>query len=189
MREIRKHGFYAVILMTVGSLQMLGDVCQIPLLKGFGSALHASPAPKVFTTQNGFETFSSRFFIEWQDSTGSHSTEITHEHYHNFKGHYNRRNVYGALFSYAPLLASNPRTKDMFYSVFNEIAFGKYQVLQEIGLPITKDSHTITLAVRPRLENVHNYPLNFKAINNTEKKGMNETVNAANTAVKGENDE
>lgn len=160
-----RYSLYATILIVLGSLQMLVDVCQIPLLKGFGSALHASPAPKVFTTQNGFETFSSQFFIEWQDSTGSHITEITHEHYKNFKGHYNRRNVYGALFSYAPLLASNPRTKNMFYSVFNEIAFGKYQVLQEIGLPIPRDANSISLVVKPRLENVHKYPLIFTALN------------------------
>lgn len=159
---MQKYNCYAIILMVFGSLQMIGDILTIPLLKGFGNALHACPAPKVFTAQNGFETFSSRFFIEWVDTTGRHITKIEHEHYNNFKGHYNRRNVYGAVFSYAPILASNPKTKAMFYNIFNNIAFGKFPILQEIGLPIPKDCQSVALVVEPRTDNIHQYPLVFK---------------------------
>ena len=50
------------ILLTVGLLQMTGDLLKIDWLKGFGAATVASPAPKVFSAVRGLETFSTRFF-------------------------------------------------------------------------------------------------------------------------------
>jgi hypothetical protein len=60
----------AVFLLALGILQMAGDVLRLPALKGIGAATDASPAPKVFSSVRGLETFSTRFEIEWTDTNG-----------------------------------------------------------------------------------------------------------------------
>jgi hypothetical protein len=108
----------AAALVAVGTLQMIGDVAQVPVIRTAGAITHASPAPKVFTAQSGFETFSSRFYIDWTDTHGiAHTLELTPREYRKVQGPYNRRNAYGAALSYAPVLVANPRTRAMHQSV------------------------------------------------------------------------
>src|SRR5258707_888842 len=67
-----------VVLLAIGLLQMLGDLLQVPALKAVAAATAASPAPTVFSSVRGLETFSTRFFIEWTDASRRfRSTEIT----------------------------------------------------------------------------------------------------------------
>src|SRR5580658_637029 len=107
-----------VVLLAIGLLQMVGDLVHVPPLKGFAAATAASPAPKVFSSVRGLETYSTRFFIEWTDIAGTfHSLEITPELYARVRGPYNRRNIYGALLAYGPVLQSDGRTRAMFNSV------------------------------------------------------------------------
>ena len=49
----------AVMLTSLGCVQMMGDLTHSKVLKALGAASQASPAPKVFTAHEGFETFSS----------------------------------------------------------------------------------------------------------------------------------
>lgn len=126
----------AAVLIGVGCAQMFGDVLGIPALKGLAAATGASPAPKVFTAQNGYETHANRFFLEWQDAAGSQQVlELTPEVYANLRGPYNRRNVYGAVISYAPVLEANPVTRPMFRSMLTRTFCGASSVLTEIGVP------------------------------------------------------
>ena len=91
----------AAFLLSVGLLQMAGDLLHLPALKGIGAATGASPAPKVFSAVRGLETYSTRFFIEWADRPGrSRVQEITPELYARLRGPYNRRNVYGAVLAF-----------------------------------------------------------------------------------------
>src|SRR2546425_9991734 len=114
----RRERAAAAVLIVIGCAQMAGDLLQIPLLKAFGAATSASPAPKVFTAQDGFETYANRFFLEWQDAAGKRQVlELSPEAYSGIQGPYNRRNVYGAVFSYAPVLDANPLTRPMFRTV------------------------------------------------------------------------
>lgn len=132
----RREWAAAAVLIGVGCAQMVGDVLRIPILKGLGAATGASPAPKVFTAQDGFETYANRFFLEWQDATGTlRMLELTPEVYAGIRGPYNRRNVYGAVFSYAPVLDANPLTRPMFRSVLASSFCGTSPVLTEIGVP------------------------------------------------------
>ena len=112
----RRETLVAAFLITVGCMTMVGDVLRIPLIKALGLATGSSPAPKVFTAQDGFETYANRFFLEWRDAGGAQkSLELTPEVYGTLTGPYNRRNVYGAVFSYAPVLdalARRPMTFD-----------------------------------------------------------------------------
>jgi hypothetical protein len=47
-----------VILLAIGLLQMVGDLLHVAPLKGFAAATAASPAPKVFSSVRGLETYS-----------------------------------------------------------------------------------------------------------------------------------
>jgi len=140
-----------VLLIGVGCAQMAGDVLQIPLLKALGAATGSSPAPKVFTAQDGFETYANRFYLEWQDASGGKQTlELTPQSYSSMRGPYNRRNVYGAVFSYAPVLDANPLTRPMFRAVMNR-SFCARPVISEIGVPAEAGRHgPLRIRLEPR---------------------------------------
>src|SRR5262249_3975793 len=130
----------AVFLVALGLLQMGGDLLQqyaiAPvdqvgrLLKGVGAASTASPAPKVFSSVRGLETYSTRFFVEWTDRGGAtHSLHVTPEVYARLRGPYNRRNVYGAALAYGPVLPAELRDPVMRYAVC-----GNAPLLRELGI-------------------------------------------------------
>jgi hypothetical protein len=50
------------LLVAVGSLQTTSDLRGQSAAKAIGAAFQASPAPRVFTAQNGFETYFSKFY-------------------------------------------------------------------------------------------------------------------------------
>jgi hypothetical protein len=133
----RRELLIATLLIAVGCAQMAGDVLGIPILKALGAATGASPAPRVFTAQDGFETYANRFFLDWEDAAGVRQVlEITPQVYSGVRGPYNRRNAYGAVFSYAPVLYSNPRTRSMFRTVLERSFCGTPSILEEIGIPV-----------------------------------------------------
>jgi hypothetical protein len=136
------------LLLVVGLLQMAGDVLRLPALKGLGAATAASPAPRVFTSIRGLEAFTSRFFIEWEDSSGPHSLELTPEVYARLRGPYNRRNVYGAVLAAGPVLVTDPYLKPLFDGVGRYALCGEAPVLRELGL----DPGAIRGLVRVRYE-------------------------------------
>ena len=110
----------ATALLAIGLLQMTGDVLGVPALKGLGMATAASPAPRVFSSIRGLETFSTRFFLEWRSRDGAlHSLALTPEVYERLRGAYNRRNAYGAALAAGPVLATDPRTERMFWAVLS----------------------------------------------------------------------
>ncbi len=146
-----KNKFIALGLIMLGSIQMIGDLANIPILKGIGQATNASPAPKVFTSQKGYETFSKRFFFEVTDKQGERQIiEITPHNYQHLKGPYNRRNMYGATISYAPVLVKNEKTASLFYSVAQYGLCNPNQtILEEMGIEYDK-TKPVTLKMQAR---------------------------------------
>lgn len=138
-------------LGLLGFAQMAGDVFRIPALKPTAAATAASPAPKVFSTVKGLETFSTRFFVEWKDEENrDHSLEITPERYAMLRGPYNRRNVYGAVLAYAPVLASDPRTLPMVGSVSGYALCGDAPLLRELGIPEETTTRNLKIRLQTR---------------------------------------
>jgi hypothetical protein len=138
-------------LIILGSLQMIGDLCHTPLIKGIGQATNASPAPKVFTSQNGYETFSKRFFFKIINKQGlEENIEISPTNYQYLAGPYNRRNMYGAAISYSPVLVNSVHTKSMFESVakYGLCNHGE-SLLDEMRIDYDK-TQPITLFIQPR---------------------------------------
>ncbi|MCH9764588.1 MAG: hypothetical protein K0U34_01160 [Alphaproteobacteria bacterium] len=140
-----------VFLITLGCLQMAGDLLELPLLKGFAAATSASPAPKVFTAHKGFETYSSYFYLVWTDATGElHELKLTPQNYAGVRGPYNRRNAYGAALSYAPVLQSSPYTKPMHEAAMHYVFCGDSTILREIGVDRTTVRGPMQFELRPR---------------------------------------
>ncbi|HEY3305277.1 MAG TPA: hypothetical protein VGL70_17270, partial [Candidatus Binatia bacterium] len=84
----------AALLLLLGLAQMAGDLAGLTALKGIAAATGASPAPKVFSAVKGLETYSTRFFIQWNDPAGAVlSVQLTPNMYARLRGPYNRRNV------------------------------------------------------------------------------------------------
>ncbi len=117
-------------LFILGISQMVGDLFQIPALKGLSKATCASILPKVFCAQDGLETFSSRFYFESEKT----SIKLTNVLYAQLKGPYNRRNAFGACIAYGPLLQKNFQTKPLLESVVNYyLSPEKSDLLSEMG--------------------------------------------------------
>lgn len=141
----------AVFLLVIGLLQMTADVMRLPPLKAIVAATGASPAPKVFSSVQGLETFSSRFYLEWPDRNAEvHSVELTPELYSRVRGPYNRRNVFGAALAYAPILARDPRTRPMYDSVVRYALCGRAPLLQELGVVPDDISARVEVRLVPR---------------------------------------
>lgn len=152
-------------LALVGFAQMAGDIFHCPALKAVAAATAASPAPKVFSTVKGLETFSTRFFIEWNDATGAqHSVEITPERYVHLRGPYNRRNVYGAVLAYGPVLETDPHTISLFNEVSTYALCGNAPLLRDLGIPAkATESLRIRLQIRPQIAVPSDLPLTRRA--------------------------
>ena len=142
----------AAILLLLGLAQMAGDLAGWAALKGIAAATGASPAPRVFSAVKGLETYSTRFFLDWNEAAGKpRSVEITPEVYSRLRGPYNRRNVYGAVLAYGPVLWNDPRGRPMFEAVARYALCGQAPLLRELGVdPATVKGHVgVRLVPRP----------------------------------------
>lgn len=126
---------WAGLLLIVGSAQMLGDALGLGWLKALAAATHASPAPRVFSSVQGLETFSTRFFLCWSDAQGTQrELELTPALCARLRGPYNRRNVYGAVLAYGPVLAASEHGRPMLRAVLDRALGGERPLLRELGI-------------------------------------------------------
>ena len=117
-------------LLLLGLLQMTADVASCVPLKGLAAATQLSPAPKVFSSVRGYETFSTRFVLEGEDRGGTlHREVITAERYAGVRGPYQRRNIYGAALSYGPVLPATIVEPVMHFALC-----GEAPLIRELGL-------------------------------------------------------
>jgi hypothetical protein len=139
----------AVVILLLGVLQMVGDLFGVTELKGVGAASMASPAPKVFSSVQGLETFSTRIYLEWTGIDGEdHSLEFDRDSYAKLQGPYNRRNIYGAALAYGPVLAQYERARPMLKSVLAYALTGEAPLLHELGI----DPRTVRMPMNLRYE-------------------------------------
>ena len=141
----------AAFLLTIGLIQIGSDVCGLQKIKGVAAAWGASPCPKVFTTINGLETFSSRYFLSWKNKNRETVTiEITKNLAKQLKGPYNRRNVYGALLSYGPILKNLDGAKQLYSSIIDYALKNQKVLLQELNLSDEEIFEEIELITLPK---------------------------------------
>ena len=152
MKIIRSAWIAPAFLIAVGCLQMVGDLTDLRAVKAIGAATGSSPAPKVFTAHKGFETYSSQFFVRWTDKASGEqqALRLTPAVYRGVAGPYNRRNVYGAVLAYAPVLPSEPATRAMHDSAIAYAMCGESSLLAEIGIDRATIAGPVTIELKPR---------------------------------------
>ncbi|PCJ53707.1 MAG: hypothetical protein COA70_08440 [Planctomycetota bacterium] len=137
MKDDARWPLPAIALLVAGFMQMSGDLFQVAPLKGIGAAWMFSPAPKVFSSVKGLETYSTQTFLEWNDKQGvSHSIEFTPEIYAKLAGPYNRRNIFGAALAYGPVFAEDERLKPLLRSVVAYALTNDAPLLVELGVDV-----------------------------------------------------
>lgn len=105
MTPERRRDALSYALLGLGLLQALGFALGSDVLRGLGAMTAASPLPFVFSSFRGVETFAAEFEIELTRPNGERVRHVvTPELYAKLDGPYNRRNTYGAVFSYGPAL-------------------------------------------------------------------------------------
>ena len=121
-------------------------------IKAIGAATTASPAPKVFTSHRGLETFSTQFTLEWETRDGVKQTlPLTPELYQRVRGPYNRRNVFGAVLAYGPVLLTDEATHEMFKAASRYALAGDAPLLRELGVNTAKVAGCGSLTGRPAI--------------------------------------
>jgi len=136
------------VLVTLGSLQIAAETLGMPRLKGLAAATQVSPAMKVFTAHQGYETHAARFMLSWRDRDGAtHLLMLDPKTYAKLDGPYNRRNVYGAAFAYGPLLRHDPKLRPMQDSVMHYALCKPGQLRSDFGIPT--DATHLTAHVIP----------------------------------------
>ncbi|MCK7595325.1 hypothetical protein [Pseudomarimonas salicorniae] len=131
-----RHACEFILLVGVGSAQMVGDVLGLAGLKGLAAATQVAPAMKVFTAHQGYETHAARFALHWRGADGAPaSLTLEPSRYRRIQGPYNRRNVYGAALAYGPLLRHDPRLRPMQESVMRYAFCEPGPLHAELGLP------------------------------------------------------
>jgi len=135
-------------LVALGSVQMLAEVFNFPRIKALAAASQMSPAMKVFTAHQGYETHAARFHIGWCNAASECDWLIlSPANYSQIAGPYNRRNVYGAALAYGPLLRADSRLRGMHSSVMAYAFCMPGSLRVPLGMP--KDVQKIWVHVEP----------------------------------------
>jgi len=122
-------------LLALGFAQMTFDLAGCSAGKAVAGATMASPAPRVFSSAGGLETFSARYFVEWADRDGApRSLELDRRTYARLRGPYNRRNVYGAFFAYGPVLAADDTGRRLLEEIGRNALSDDSALLRELGV-------------------------------------------------------
>jgi hypothetical protein len=112
-------------------LQIIGFLTGIKAIRGLGAVSAASPLPIVFTEVRGVETFALDMSIRYTDDKGKvNKLVISPQVYSKMGGAYNWRNVYGAAFSYGPVLP-----KKIWYSILYHGFFEDTILHKRFGIP------------------------------------------------------
>ena len=146
--SMKARNMTALVVTLLGCSAMIGDLCGSRVMKGLGAAWTFAPFPKVFCDNQGLEGFASDFTIVARGREGAKEVPITPELYAQMRGPYNRRNVYGAVFSFAPKLPS-----ELWESVY-EFGLGANGVLkEEFSLPLSATNIAVRIETKTRGRN------------------------------------
>jgi hypothetical protein len=129
-----------LLVIAIGLLQSIGYVTGCKVVRQLGQVSGSSPLPIVFTEVKGLETFASSFFIQFTNKAGAREEVlITPAMYSRLKGPYNRRNVYGAVISYGPVLKKELWEPVLSYGICRGV------LQREMGLPLNGSDYAIRI--------------------------------------------
>lgn len=113
---------YALVIW--GSLNALAFIVHNDGMRDIGFATVSSPLPLVFSAYNGIETFATEFNVTIVYKNGTiYQADLDPDTYRMMGGAYNRRNIYGAVFSHGPFFDKENlikiRQSILYYAVCN----------------------------------------------------------------------
>ena len=130
-----KYRLAAILLTFFATVRVAADLLDQPAISAGAAVTNLAPAMKVFTAHEGYETYSASFTLNVGFSDGEKVTlPLNQATYAGLRGPYNRRNVYGALIAYGPVLVANPQTRPMWQAMARRGFCGKHSVVAELGL-------------------------------------------------------
>lgn len=154
-----KYTLAAIFLCFLATVKVVADVFALERLSAVAAITNVTPAMKVFTAQHGYETYSSVFELTVHYDNGKTITsELNPRNYSGLRGPYNRRNVYGALIAYGPVLVSNPSTKPMWNEMTRRAFCGSSSVLAELGFSNRSGVNRATIKYLKQVQRERNYP-------------------------------
>ena len=134
-----------IVIIAIGSLQMLGYITGFKALRGLGAVTCSSPLPLVFGQVRGVETYAADFYIKYKSYEDRDTmVQITPAMYARLKGPYNRRNVYGAAISYGPVLPAEVWQPILQHGVCDR------SLLSEMGLDTNGTNYEIFISSRTK---------------------------------------
>jgi len=89
-------------VLVIGCLQPFGYIIGSNTIRGIGFMTAASPLPLVFSSYNGYETFSNSYVADIETNNETINIVLNNKMFSDIAGPYNRRNVYGAIMSHGP---------------------------------------------------------------------------------------
>jgi len=160
----RKEKFFSGLIILIGSLSMLGTIMNADAIKGIGFMSTASPLPLVFSKFRGVENFSSDYYMDVRFKDGEiKSFKITPEIYERATGPYNRRNPYGAVLAYGPML-TKPNEIILRDKVMQYSACGKGSFMREIGVSKPIEHIIVTVKSKTVAKPVWNFEVNCSSV-------------------------
>lgn len=158
MSKIEK--FFSVLIILIGSLSMIGTLTSMDPIKGIGFMTTASPLPLVFSKFRGVENFSSDYYMDVRFKDGETiSMKLTPEIYERAGGPYNRRNPYGAVLAYGPML-TKPNEIILRDKVMQYSACGQGTFMREIGISKPIEHINVTVKSKTVARPVWNFEVN-----------------------------
>ncbi len=139
---------------------MIGTLTAIDPIKGIGFMTTASPLPLVFSKFRGVENFSSDFYMDVRFKDGETiSIKLTPEIYERAGGPYNRRNPYGAVLAYGPML-TKPNEVILRDKIMQYSACGQGTFMREIGISKPIEHINVTVKSKTVAKPVWNFEVN-----------------------------
>lgn len=154
-----KYYLAATVLTFFATIKVIADVFGFQQLSAVAAVTNLAPAMKVFTAHKGYETYSSKFELSVDFNDGQTITsELKPENYAGLKGPYNRRNVYGALIAYGPVLVKSPVTQSMWNEMVQRAFCGEARVITELGFHNPSPVKNATIRYLGQVTRVSDYP-------------------------------
>lgn len=144
------HRYIMYALVVWGALNSSAFIAHNESMKEIGFVTVSSPLPLVFSAYNGIETFSTKFNIDVEYVNGTKfETELDASRYNLLGGAYNRRNIYGAVFSHGPFF-DKPNLIKIRDSVLHYAICNPGEIMDEFQLPGLVKNVTVQVLYRPK---------------------------------------
>ena len=154
-----KYMAWGCLLCFLAVVKVVADVAGLEKLSAVAATTNMTPAMKVFTAHEGYETYSSKFELVVNFRDGAQvSSYLDLSNYSGLKGPYNRRNVYGALIAYGPVLAANDRTAETWREMARRSFCRENTVLFELGFENSSGVSAATIHYHGQIKDIDRFP-------------------------------